>query len=86
MIAVVAEVAHRASRPAWDCASCLRPWPCAPAKAYLRESRPKSTTQLTLVMAGLMAEAHHDLTANGAAMPPDLGERFLNWLWSAASR
>jgi hypothetical protein len=70
---------HPAARPAWDCATCGQPWPCAPAKEALLAEFAGFPTGLQIYLAGCLGEAIEALTAHGAPPPAGLRERFLTW-------
>jgi hypothetical protein len=70
----VTDVEHSAARPAWDCASCGRPWPCDPAREQLAVEL--GGTYLTLFLALDLVDAARD---NPRIPPSELYERFIAW-------
>ena len=71
---------HLGARPSWDCQACTQPWPCAHAKNELLTEFRLYPSSLAIYMSSYMHDAMNDLTAHGAAPPPDLYERFLSWV------
>jgi hypothetical protein len=80
VVTVRQETSHLGDRPSWDCLACARPWPCAHAKGVLLTEFRRHPSSLAIYMSSYMAEAMNDLTAHGAAPPPDLYDRFLSWV------
>ena len=76
----VQQIEHLHGRPSRDCRMCGHPWPCANAKAGLAAEFRGFPSVLAIYMSAQMQDALMDLTANGAAAPPDLYERFLAWI------
>jgi hypothetical protein len=79
-LTTVQQIEHLHGRPSWDCRTCGHPWPCANAKAGLTAEFRGFPSVLAIYMAAQMHDALMDLTAHGAAAPPDLYERFLAWI------
>ena len=75
---MTAQPAHQPERPRWDCDTCPgeKPWPCAPAREWLRERYAGRGTLLAVEMQGLMHEAIRD---RPTFKPDELHERFLSW-------
>jgi hypothetical protein len=71
---------HLPDRPSWDCRKCGQTWPCANAKADLIGEHVVSPTHVVVYLASLKWEAFDDFSASGA-IPADLNERFLGWVW-----
>lgn len=67
-------------RPSWDCEACAKPWPCVQAKEALTVEFRHFPSVLCIYMSGQLEDALDDLTANGEDPPPDLYERFLDWI------
>jgi hypothetical protein len=65
---------HTAERPSWDCRSCGKPWPCAPAREGLVAEMDR--VQLAIYMWANMDEAIADMPVTP---PSELFERFLRW-------
>ena len=76
---------HVVKPPSWDCVVCLQPWPCANAKSLLISEFYGFPAVLAVHMSARMSEALIDLTADGAPAPPDLRDRFLAWVHTAAA-
>ncbi|GLY94655.1 hypothetical protein Acsp02_19100 [Actinoplanes sp. NBRC 103695] len=72
-------IEHLWARPAWDCRTCERPWPCPQAKEALLEEFRYFPSVLSIYLFGQLTDAVDDMTAHGQTLPPDLFERFLAW-------
>ena len=74
------QIEHLNGRPSWDCQACGQAWPCANAKIDLTAEFSGFPSVLAIYMTAQMHDALLDMTAHGAAPPPDLYERFLAWI------
>jgi hypothetical protein len=72
----VAETEHLPSVPAWTCRTCLREWPCYPARDRLLTEYVNSPTSLALYLAACFVKACDDLERAPSAA---LYRRFLGW-------
>ncbi len=79
MTTTVEGTEHLHDRPNWDCRICKTPWPCATAKADLRDEFRTFPSVLTIYLSSQMYDALTDLTSDGEPTPPDLYQRFLSW-------
>jgi hypothetical protein len=70
-------MSHDYTRPAWDCGTCAREWPCSPAKVELAERYPDPMA-LWIHMLGLMALATGELPLS-RCRPTELRNRFVEW-------
>lgn len=78
------DVEHLPVRPFWDCATCLKPWPCETAQAQLAAEHERFPSVLVIYMDAQRAQARLDLAHLGQA-PRDLPDRFLGWLKRASA-
>ena len=70
---------HVPRRPAWECRRCGETWPCAGAKTDLLTEYADCLGQLVLYLALQKWDAFEDY-ATSSAVPPDLDERFIDWV------
>lgn len=71
---------HLPDRPFWECRSCLRPWPCAPAKAALLSELGR--VEVAVYMWQCLEEAASDRLP----VPPDqMFPRFIAWTWGEST-
>ncbi|MFI1992860.1 hypothetical protein [Actinoplanes sp. NPDC020271] len=66
---------HLWERPSWECRSCGRPWPCAPARTVLAAE--PDQISLALYMSGHLEQAVVDLPRRP---PHEMFDRFLRWI------
>ncbi|MDG4809679.1 flavin reductase [Micromonospora sp. WMMD1120] len=76
---------HSPVRPFWFCACCVRPWPCADAKAELVADYSEEPKLLGVDMADCLTEAGRDLAELywTAPDPVEMYGRFLGWIKEA---
>jgi hypothetical protein len=70
---------HRAVRPEWSCVLCVRPWPCAQAKADLVEEYEDDGLSLYFYLAGQLWDAINDAFRHAELEPALLYDRILGW-------
>lgn len=68
---------HTPDRPSWDCHSCGRAWPCAPARRRLRAEFSYFPSVLRIYLVGQLTAAAGELDD---AKPAELYDRFLAWV------
>ena len=69
-------IEHNADRPAWECWSCGKAWPCESARAALLAEFEKFPTVLRIYLVAQMTDAAREIPA---IQPPELYDRFLAW-------
>jgi hypothetical protein len=74
---------HQPVRSAWTCDTCGQPWPCPPARGFLRRRYGEDKVGLSTRMADLLFVAAGDVYAAGArgatVHPIALHARFIAW-------
>ncbi|MFI5495260.1 hypothetical protein [Actinoplanes sp. NPDC051859] len=74
---------HLPLQPSLDCSVCKCPWPCALAKAELREEFCGNRTSLTSYLTAYMQSAYREAVADHQwGVADNLYERFLGWVRS----
>ena len=74
-----ARAEHLPVRPCWNCGTCGKPWPCAPARDQLRADFRGFPTTLTVYLAAQYNTALDDCLTAPADVPEDFYARFLSW-------
>jgi hypothetical protein len=67
---------HLPSRPVWDCTTCGRPWPCAPAREGLAAEYVHDFTGLSVLLWNHFEDYSHDA---GSGPLGEAYERFMGW-------
>ncbi len=73
---------HEPEQPSWECGSCGRPWPCAPAKRQLLADFAGRPGDLVVDLAGRCRIATADL-CGARGVDPRLFHRFAGWIDAA---
>ena len=71
---------HTPWRPAWDCAACGEPWPCAAAKAELLAVYDIEDAELRRLLSFSFVKVVDDFRAFGVPRPAEFGERLFDWI------
>ncbi|TDB71109.1 hypothetical protein [Micromonospora sp. KC723] len=76
---------HVPVRPTWRCRACAAPWPCSPAKLWLRHEYAHDRPALAIYLCLLMHDAIADATKFDVRVDPAAYfTRFITWTRPAA--
>ncbi len=68
---------HLPMHPSWLCGSCLKPWPCDPAREALVIEYRQMPTALGLYLQAQKDQAREELLGYNTE---ELDERFVDWV------